>query len=165
MYATKESQLAYARKWYDASSSRCRRCRRKPAKGMKFCKYHLEYARKANRAQPKKSRRANGARTAAKAKQLALDHYGRECACCGETEEKFLTFDHINGDGNKWRKKSRGSLAQSLRAAGFPKGIRVLCWNCNCSLGVYGTCPHGNLPPQETSHPANKRRRIDERGS
>lgn len=27
----------------------------------------------------------------------------------------------------------------------FPEGFRVLCFNCNNSLGMHGYCPHGNL--------------------
>ena len=32
-----------------------------------------------------------------------LDHYGRACSCCGETEPAFLTIDHVNNDGAEHR--------------------------------------------------------------
>lgn len=77
----------------------------------------------------------------------ALDAYGgRKCACCGETTIIFLTLDHINNDGAEQRKKNKGAgrnLASYLRKRGYPTGIQVLCYNCNC--GRYrngGTCPH-----------------------
>lgn len=38
-------------------------------------------------------------------KALIFDHYGWECACCGEAEPSFLTIDHVNNDGNYQRKK------------------------------------------------------------
>lgn len=75
-----------------------------------------------------------------------LTHYGGnppKCACCGETEIKFLTIDHINGGGNqhyKLRKKS--SIYQWLVNNNFPEGYQVLCYNCNCAKGHYGVCPH-----------------------
>jgi len=34
-----------------------------------------------------------------------LAMYGNQCACCGETEKKFLTLDHINNDGTKSEKE------------------------------------------------------------
>lgn len=27
---------------------------------------------------------------------------------------------------------------------GFPDTYRLLCWNCNCAIGIYGECPHKN---------------------
>lgn len=83
-------------------------------------------------------------------KKLVFDHYGRICACCGETEEIFLTIGHINGDGAEHRKRVSKS-ARSGNAAvyldlirrGFPDDIRIECYNCNC--GAFrngGVCPH-----------------------
>jgi hypothetical protein len=40
-----------------------------------------------------------------------LIHYNGNpprCACCGETEERFLTIDHINNDGAEHRRKVMG---------------------------------------------------------
>lgn len=66
------------------------------------------------------------------------------CKCCGENELKFLTLDHIEGGGNKDR-KIRGSglgFYSLLRKTGYPSGLQVLCFNCNCAKGFFGTCPH-----------------------
>mgnify|MGYP001568273127 CR=1 FL=1 len=32
-----------------------------------------------------------------------------------------------------------------LKQQGYPPGIRVLCFNCNCALGLFGYCPHGTI--------------------
>ncbi len=79
---------------------------------------------------------------------LALVAYGGDpvhCACCGETTEEFLCIDHIAGGGNQHKKaiKKWGSQFYAwLRSQGYPPGFRVLCHNCNLSLGYYGYCPH-----------------------
>jgi hypothetical protein len=76
---------------------------------------------------------------------LVLQHYGGKCACCGETEYKFLAMDHINGNGNKHRKEigSGGkTLYRWLVKNNFPEGFQVLCHNCNVAKGLYGICPH-----------------------
>lgn len=74
-----------------------------------------------------------------------LNHYapdGLRCTCCGEDHVEFLCIDHINGGGGQHRKSIKGSLYSWLKKRGFPKGFRVLCLNCNGSLGHYGYCPH-----------------------
>lgn len=68
------------------------------------------------------------------------------CACCNEGMLEFLTLDHTNGGGNEERRqgKHKGGAQQyrRLRIAGWPDGYRVLCWNCNAAIGMYGMCPH-----------------------
>ena len=73
-----------------------------------------------------------------------LDHYGRVCACCGETNELFLSVDHINNDGNKHRKEiGQSAIYRWLVKHGFPEGFQVLCYNCNFGKRVNGgICPH-----------------------
>jgi hypothetical protein len=69
--------------------------------------------------------------------------YGGKCACCGETELKFLTIDHINNDGHIERKNaSLQTIFRRLRDRGYPDTYQVLCYNCNCAKGFYGICPH-----------------------
>lgn len=78
----------------------------------------------------------------------ALDAYGgRFCSCCGETNIKFLTIDHINNDGAEHRRsnKNRGgnSFYRWLKTHDYPPGYQVLCWNCNCGRACNGgICPH-----------------------
>ena len=75
-----------------------------------------------------------------------LRAYGAKCACCGEISVEFLVIDHINGGGNKERKRLKlnggSSFYQYLRKNKFPEGYRVLCHNCNSAKGLYGYCPH-----------------------
>jgi hypothetical protein len=79
-------------------------------------------------------------------KAQLIEAYGGKCQCCGETEPKFLTIDHINGDGAEQRRNGEGSggpFYYRLRTLGFPKDVyRLLCYNCNCSRRQFGQCPH-----------------------
>jgi len=82
-----------------------------------------------------------------------LRHYSNgipRCECCGETLIEFLGIDHINGGGSRHRKEIKGGdICSWLKTRNFPKGYRVLCYNCNLSRGFYGYCPHekNSLPP------------------
>jgi len=74
-----------------------------------------------------------------------LTVYGAECACCGETEKRFLTVDHINNDGVVMRKVhgSGGNLYRWLIKNSFPAGFQTLCMNCNFGKALNkGICPH-----------------------
>jgi dCTP deaminase len=70
-------------------------------------------------------------------RRAALEHYGGQppkCAICGERQLGFLTIDHVDGGGNHHRRRiTRGgySIYVWLRQQGYPKGFRVLCFNCN----------------------------------
>jgi len=81
----------------------------------------------------------------------ALIHYGGDtpkCSCCSESHIEFLTVDHIDGHGNQHRKEHGGDSSTNfylwLEKNNYPKGFQVLCWNCNCSKGIYGFCPHNH---------------------
>ena len=75
-----------------------------------------------------------------------IEAYGGMCACCGETEPKFLSIDHINNDGYERRKNGEqcgAALYRWLRDQGWPKDdYQLLCMNCNFAKGHFGTCPH-----------------------
>ena len=78
-------------------------------------------------------------------KILVISYYGGRCACCGCTDIRVLTIDHINGGGNEHRRiMGYGSDTCSwLRKNGFPSGYQVLCLNCNSGRQVNGgICPH-----------------------
>lgn len=65
------------------------------------------------------------------------------CECCGESHIEFLTIDHIDGGGNIHRKEIGSSALYGwLIKNNFPDGYRVLCMNCNWSIGIRGYCPH-----------------------
>lgn len=80
----------------------------------------------------------------------ALNAYSNnnpQCSCCGTKHIEFLAIDHINGGGNKHRKKigsGSGTLYRWLKRNNYPDGFRILCNNCNYSYGIYGYCPHGD---------------------
>lgn len=83
-------------------------------------------------------------------KREVLRYYGvggvAQCKCCGEKIIEFLTLDHIRGDGAQHKREySSKNLYKWIRSHNFPIGFRTLCWNCNCSLGKFGYCPHGNV--------------------
>lgn len=79
-------------------------------------------------------------------------HYGGNpprCACkyCNEDNMIFLTLDHINGSGRKHKtllgSKGGNAFYAKLKKLGYPEGIQVLCWNCNCGRSKNGgVCPH-----------------------
>ena|SRR5687768_17731351 len=79
-------------------------------------------------------------------KLRTLEAYGNVCFCCGESNPKFLSIDHVDGGGNTHRKqlKTNGGtgLYQWLKKNNYPDGFQVLCFNCNCAKGFYGICPH-----------------------
>jgi len=81
-----------------------------------------------------------------KRKRRVFAAYGGKCACCGESHVEFLTIDHIDGGGTQHRKKLKveggAGIYRWLETNGFPDGFRVLCWNCNCAIGIHGYCPH-----------------------
>lgn len=85
-------------------------------------------------------------------KEKIFEVYGKRCACCGESNEMFLTVDHVNNDGCKHRRTTNKQglnvhagnfMYKWIVENNFPNTIQLLCWNCNC--GRYrngGVCPH-----------------------
>lgn len=78
-----------------------------------------------------------------KLRVLCIEYYGGKCACCGEARYEFMAIDHIDGGGGKHRKTIHTkSFYRWIIKNNFPEGFRILCHNCNQSLGLYGYCPH-----------------------
>jgi len=77
-----------------------------------------------------------------------MTHYSKGkpvCVCCGEERMEFLTIDHVEGGGTAHRKvlgRYGKHFYRWLYQQGFPDGYQILCYNCNCSLGRFGYCPH-----------------------
>jgi len=71
------------------------------------------------------------------------------CKCCQVMPIEFLTIDHINGSEFSSADRRKGldsgnALYRRLKREGWPPGYRVLCMNCNFSVGHFGYCPHVN---------------------
>ncbi len=84
-------------------------------------------------------------RESAELRGQILVAYGGRCKCCGESEPLFLNIDHVNNDGAQERRagKSRGiSFYRRVVQSGFPNTYQLLCFNCNCTRGFFGECPH-----------------------
>lgn len=92
-----------------------------------------------------KSRQSESARQRlrnARLRAAVIAAYGGECACCGERTPEFLAIDHVNGR-EPGDDRTGVKLYAWLVRHRFPEGYRVLCHNCNLSLGFWGYCPHG----------------------
>lgn len=105
----------------------------------------------------KKERREYQIKYIIKQKFLVLSKYSTynipKCECCLEDNLEFLTIDHINGNGNKHRKENKAGFGTTfyrwLIKNNFPKGFRVLCMNCNMTIGNFGFCPHNSKEKHE----------------
>lgn len=81
-----------------------------------------------------------------KLKELVFKHYGKKCACCGESNLAFLSIDHIKGKGTIHRKSIKVKINNWLIKNNFPKGFQTLCFNCNWGKHINGgVCPHKEL--------------------
>lgn len=83
-------------------------------------------------------------------KREVIEHYGGCCACCGETDVRFLSLDHKNGDGAEHRKQLARASGSRIwywaRNNGYPPIFQVLCYNCNFAKGRKHQCPHQSDP-------------------
>lgn len=90
--------------------------------------------------------RKTGRRIRARYRAAVMGHYGSKCACCKESQDEFLTIDHIYNDGKQHRKLVHASkLYPWLVKNSFPEGFQILCWNCNLAKQLHGECPHKRL--------------------
>jgi len=141
-YKNKEDRKKYYKKNKDEINKKRRKYNKKPEvkkrKVREFKRWREKNKEKLlikNREYHKKYRE--------KAKRLVFEHYGNKCACCGESNIKFLSIDHINGGGTKHKKQTYSKNALWIVKNNFPKGFQILCFNCN--WGKYnngGVCPH-----------------------
>ena len=96
-----------------------------------------------------------------------LRHYSGDspkCAIptCGVSHIECLSIDHINGRGNKHKKTGKFTdLTRWLKKQGFPPGYRVLCHNCNQSIGHYGYSPF-EYPDRAVKAPPSTQSELSE---
>ena len=126
-----------------------RKYRKNKAKYQKLSKAYYKANKDKNQAKTKIYRD----QTRAALKLEVLQHYSVSkipvCKCCGEGMYEFMSLDHVNGDGAEHRRKhpkarAGHSFYSWLKRNGFPEGLQVLCFNCNCAKGAFGVCPHQN---------------------
>ena len=99
--------------------------------------------RENNRERANELSRISKRRYEKRAKKEVFEHYGKKCACCGESIQEFLTIDHINGGGTKHRKQMGEKITTWLYKNNFPEGFQTLCFNCNWGKHINGgICPH-----------------------
>jgi len=114
-------------------------------------------------------------RCAQKARDVRLEalnaYGGLVCSCdhggqqCGPHPAEHLSLDHINGENVRMASYGRErstDLAYRLRKEGYPPGYRVLCHNCNLSLGFYGRCPLSTTEHQDRPQKGKPRHRHGE---
>lgn len=141
----------------------CCRCGKNPySPGHGFCAECLEHQKILNRNKRKVVRIHDIERVKEKdrRKRIKLDviaHYGGKCACCGETEEFFLSADHVNNDGAAHRKstfkypggerKGGTHIYLWIKRNNYPPDFQILCHNCNHGKHLNGgICPHQMKP-------------------
>src|SRR3990167_11182501 len=101
----------YQQKEIERSAVWCRVCENEAAS--KYYYSHKEQCLRANKEWAKRNVEKTlefGRRRNRKYRMELLQAYGGKdpkCACCGESELKFLCLDHINGGGGKHRKELR----------------------------------------------------------
>lgn len=169
-YRTKEALNDYRKRRYKRlrEGGICIKCPKKSVSGKSYCQECLEKRRLLTRKYQDKYRslglcvscghdrdsdspncekckKATRARASAIRLEVMDAYGGRFCACCGESELKFLAIDHVNGGGGRHRREVGGSdkVFRDLKKRGFPPGFQVLCHNCNFGRHINGgVCPH-----------------------
>jgi hypothetical protein len=116
-------------------------CKEKPTEGFKTCSIHRvrmtalgkKWAKTPKGKAHRKQYRQNVRRRVVE---------GHHCACCGESDWRFLTIDHKIPVGRKKTRIPSTSLYQWLYQHGIPDYLQVYCYNCNCAKGEGDHCPH-----------------------
>jgi hypothetical protein len=88
---------------------------------------------------------SRGQKTRKELKARLYEVYGSKCECCGETNPKFLTLDHVRNDGGTERRigmKNNSIMLKAIREKD-KSHYQILCYNCNMGKARNGgICPH-----------------------
>ncbi len=90
----------------------------------------------------------NGYESREKLRDVIFAAYGNICTCCGESERRFLTIEHIGGGGARHRQEAGNQYRMMLDIIkqGFPKDkYTILCILCNFGTRYGHTCPHQEI--------------------
>ena len=131
------------------SSGKCVGCgSEKQSSDSAYCPKCLQYFVNWRKSKPRGYNSASVKKYYKQLKDETFNAYGGwTCACCGESDPKFLSFDHVYDDGHVDRKMFGDNriLWIQLRKQGFPEKNRyqILCFNCNFGRAINGGfCPH-----------------------
>ena len=113
--------------------------------------YQREYSKR-NRKRYNESTRA----WALRLKLEAIAAYGGCCQCCGITDHRFLTLEHLENDGAQHRRRlntrDSSKIIADIKKQGWPQQYTILCFNCNCAkFHNGGICPHQEISSQRTA--------------
>lgn len=152
----KEKHKASAKKWKQENPERKRdldskwRADNREKARLSWHRYkerHPERHAQLNRESYLRTKEARNSRIVAKHAALkgrVFQAYGIICSCCGISDIRFLSIDHVNNDGHLDRKQgiAGARLYTKIEKAGYPKDYQVLCMNCNFAKRKTGVCPH-----------------------
>ena len=152
----------------NGASGYCKKCHSEEDRKRYFEKYkndpdYVKHRSEVNKKWYQKNKERSNLKSRKNEKRIRLEvlnHYGGKCACCGESRHEFLAIDHISGGGRKHRSAIGGKIHRWLQRNNFPEGFRVLCHNCNMSLGLYGYCPHQRERAEAESRPVAQMARV-----
>ncbi len=120
----------------------CPSCGKKARKNRVYCEKCRMYQQNHQKGVGREKHVAAKLRSRRKLKAEAIKAYGGKCACCGEKRFELLSIDHIKGGGTAHRREIGPDIYPYLRARKYPSGYRLLCMNCNFTIGKLGFCPH-----------------------
>ncbi len=148
-----------AKKWFDKNRAKlregyksryqdvkakgiCPGCGKKARKDRVFCEQCRMYQQNHQKGAGREKHAAAKFRHRRKLKAEAIKAYGGECDCCGEKIFELLSIDHIEGGGCAHRREIGPDIYPYLKERNYPSGYRLLCMNCNFTIGKFGFCPH-----------------------
>lgn len=104
-------------------------------------------SREKNRASYKKNylkRRAANLKYVHKNKAIVFQHYGNQCACCGQSYVDYLQLDHKEGGGSTHRRSlpNTQSIYRWAILNEFPASLQLLCANCHFAKTKNKACHH-----------------------
>jgi hypothetical protein len=101
---------------------------------------HLNTIRRLlNDGQPKQRLTTQERATRAQLRLQVFAAYGGRCVCCGESDPRVLTIDHVT----PCRGKRNKDIYKDALKLDCPRDVyQVLCLNCNQLKGTDAVCPH-----------------------
>lgn len=98
-------------------SGKCSSCGKLPLPGKLQCEACQQHANCHDR------------KTNIQARRDVYEAYGNQCVCCGESNPKLLTVDHMNNDGAQHRRdlklKSGGAILSMVKATRLSNRISI----------------------------------------